>query len=216
MQQKNILDDISIESLKLMVPCFAPVFRKFKRGETIMQYEGGEPKTISVMVLGTARLEIIDEDGEAFNLESYRRGDVFGELFALPLENLGYSVIATSDCTIMNVDYHHFISPCEKTCDHHTTLISNLFIMTAQKSQELALHLTILSQNCIRAKLMTYLRYARSCADATDDQEFEIPMSLSQLADYIRADRSSMMREIKAMKSDGLIESKARSFRLLA
>ena len=40
-------------------------------------------------------------------------------------------------------------------------------------------------------------------------------MTLGQLAEYLMVDRSSMMRELRAMKDDGLIESKNRQFRIL-
>ena len=47
------------------------------------------------------------------------------------------------------------------------------------------------------------------------DRLFTIPMTLGQLAEYLMVDRSSMMRELRAMKDDGLIESKNRQFRIL-
>ena len=47
-----------------------------------------------------------------------------------------------------------------------------------------------------------------------NSDEFEIPLSLSDLADYLSVDRSAMMREIKKMNQEGLIVSKGRSVRL--
>lgn len=40
-------------------------------------------------------------------------------------------------------------------------------------------------------------------------------MSLAELAEYIAVDRSAMMREIKTMKNDGIIDSRRREFKLL-
>ena len=40
------------------------------------------------------------------------------------------------------------------------------------------------------------------------EKYFTIPMSLSALADYISVDRSSMMRELRKMKEEGIIDDK--------
>ncbi|MDD7513315.1 MAG: helix-turn-helix domain-containing protein, partial [Clostridiales bacterium] len=44
---------------------------------------------------------------------------------------------------------------------------------------------------------------------------FDIPMKLTDLAKYLHVDRSAMMREIRRMKSDGLIEGGNGSYRML-
>ena len=54
-----------------------------------------------------------------------------------------------------------------------------------------------------------------SLKDKSSNEFFEIPMSLAELAEYIAVDRSAMMREIKTMKNDGLIDSRRREFKLL-
>ena len=35
---------------------------------------------------------------------------------------------------------------------------------------------------------------------------FELPLSLTDLADYLSVDRSAMMRELKLLKEDGLVD----------
>ncbi len=217
MAKTRLLDNIGQGSIKMMIPCFKPIKKKYRKGDTILTYESGKISNIAVMSQGTARLEILNEDGDLFLLERYGAGDVFGELFSLPLENFDYIVKALSDCTVIYLDYNHIISPCETLCDHHSQLISNLFMMTAQKAQELSLHISILGQSCIRSKLMTYLKHirSRSFRDSESPESnrlFTIPMSLVHLSEYLMVDRSSMMREIRAMKDDGLIESKNRQF----
>ena len=45
-------------------------------------------------------------------------------------------------------------------------------------------------------------------------QSFQLPFSLSALADYISADRSAMMRELKKMKDERLVEVAGRQVTL--
>ena len=214
MQKSNLFDNINEHSVLEMIPCFKPEFRKFHKGETILSYEAEIPKVVLVMYSGTARMEILNEDGDLFLMENYKKSDVFGGLFTLPLENFEYIVTAEEDSTVMYLDYDHIITPCEQLCQHHSQLISNLFMMTAQKSQELSFHISILSQNTIRAKLIAYLKFIHS--RNVKEDEFEIPMSLGELASYIRVDRSAMMRELKELKDEGVIKGKGRRFSIVS
>ena len=43
-------------------------------------------------------------------------------------------------------------------------------------------------------------------AAKTNTNRFLLPFSLSALADYISTDRSAMMRELKKMREEGLVE----------
>ena len=214
-EKRRVLDDIGKESRALMLPCFAPWWKTYKAGETIITYGAGVPKSIAILEKGSAKLQILNEDGDIFLLEHIREGDLFGELFALPLETFEYMAIAESDCRVMFVKYEHIIKPCENLCTHHSQLISNLFMMAAQKSQELSLHISLMHQNTIRQKLMAYLTYVSSSTEKRSDGSFEIPISLAELSDYLSVDRSAMMREIKSMKNDGLISGSRREFVIL-
>ena len=217
MEKRHLLDNISETSLRLMGPCFNPGKKRFSAGETIITYEAGVPTSIAVMEKGSAKLHILTEEGNMLLMETYSDGDIFGELFALPLESFEYIVTASSDCSVMFIDYNHIIEPCENLCKHHSQLISNMFLLAAQKSQELSLHLSILHQGTIRAKLMTYLRYiSNGPVEKQKDGTFTIPISLAELSEYLSVDRSAMMRELKVMKQDGVLESNRREFKLLS
>lgn len=217
MKRRELLDDISIESLERMIPCFRPIVKKYVKGETILTYDDAEdvkPNHIAVLQHGRAKLEVLNIEGDIFRLESYEDGDVFGELFTLPLYANEYIVTAEEPCRVIYLDYNHVITPCEHVCHHHTQLISNLFVMTAQKTQELSFHLSILNQHSIRDKLLCYLKFVRVAAGVPEGGEFTIPMTLSKLAEYLRVDRSAMMREIRSMKNAHLLESTQRRFKL--
>ena len=219
MKKRELLDGISRAALEKMIPCFRPIIRRYGRDETILSYSGEEMqplKYIAVLESGRAKLEMLDIEGDLFRLESYESGDVFGELFTLPIHSNEYIVTAEDNCRVIYIDYNHVITPCEHVCSFHTQLISNLFVMTAQKTQELSFHLSVLHQHSIREKLLCYLRFIRVANGTESGDPFDIPMTLSKLADYLCVDRSAMMREIKSMKKDKLLDSTQRTFRLYA
>lgn len=213
MKKRYFTDNISRDALEKMILCFEPNHRLYQPGETILAYSDGLAH-VGILLSGAAKLSYIAENGDSSLLENYREGDLFGEPFSLPLENYEYIVTAESRCHVVFIQFQHLITPCEKACQHHSQLISNLFVMTAQKSQELSLHINILSQPTTRKKLMTYLRYIQTSCDAKDEEFFEIPCTLGDLAEYLAVDRSAMMREIRNLKKDGLIDSERRRFLL--
>ena len=63
----------------------------------------------------------------------------------------------------------------------------------------------------IREKLLCFFE---QLADEHGSRTFPLPFSLSALADYISADRSAMMREMRKMREEGLICTEGRSVTL--
>ena len=145
-------------------------------------------------------------------LERFEADGLFGELFALPLANLEYIVEADSDCEVLFIQYGKIIHPCSNTCHHHTQLIDNLFHLSTKKAQRLSLRINLLGSKSTRQKLLSYLSYMQN---KTKNNAFTIEMSLTDLADYLCVDRSSMMRELKALKEEGVLESKGKNFTML-
>ena len=82
----------------------------------------------------------------------------------------------------------------------------------AQKSMALSERVEVLSRRTIRDKLLCYFSLQASHQNNT---AFDLPFSISALADYICSDRSAMMREMKNMKQNGLIQADGRRITLL-
>ncbi|MDR1834254.1 MAG: Crp/Fnr family transcriptional regulator [Fusobacteriaceae bacterium] len=210
MQNFTIDNGIPREEIREMISCFQPELRTYSANETILCYSDKKNK-IGVLLTGSAHLYAINSEGEYQELETYRVRDVFGEIFHVPIENFEYIIESTSYAKVMFIDYKHIITPCSKICEHHTQLINNLFHMTAKKVQLLSLHLSIISQNTIRKKLLAYLKYIRHTAGSNP---FTIPLSLISLSEYLCVDRSAMMREISHLKRDGVLSSQGTRFYL--
>ncbi len=57
--------------------------------------------------------------------------------------------------------------------------------------------------------------YFRQQAEREGRATFTLPFSLSMLADYIATDRSAMMRELKHLRQEKLIQAEGREITLL-
>ena len=201
MQKGSIFSDISPAEWERILHCFQPITQKFEAGSYIMTFSEDLDR-IGIMLSGKAHLTYIDADGKYTILEQLYTNDVFGEVFSLPLEEQEFTVQAITDCEIMFLSYDHLVKPCSKACAHHSQMIQNMFRLVAEKASALSERVEVLSRRSIRDKLLCYFAIqAGRCGGC-----FTIPFSLSTLADYISADRSAMMRELKKMREAGLVE----------
>ena len=206
MEELNIFDGITQAEINRMIPCFEAKKVTFPKGHTLMTYETSLQK-LGILLSGKAHLYCIDYDGTYTLLEQFGKNGLFGELFALPLKDWEYIVEADTDCEVLFLPYESIIKRCPNACDHHSKLIDNLFHLATLKSQALSLRINLLSTKTLRQKLMNYLNWQQHQAGT---RTFRINMSLTALADYLCVDRSSLMRELRAMKDEGILESKGR------
>ncbi len=194
-----------------LTKCMSAETKYHKQSELLINFS----KNITVMGIitkGQAHLSCVDIDGNEQILEYYNEGDVFGEMFYMPIESMVYYVTADSDCEIMYIDYTDVVKRCENACTYHSQFVNNLFRILAERIKESNLHILFLGQKTLRKKLMTYLEYQSITNSAST---FTIPITISELASYLCADRAALMREIKKMKDDGILISKGRKFKLL-
>ena len=82
----------------------------------------------------------------------------------------------------------------------------------ADKNRDLIRKIEVISKRTIREKLLAYLS---SQSQSQSSRYFEIPLSRTELADYLCVDRSALTRELAKMRSEGLIDFDKNCFRIL-
>ena len=210
--ESQLFAGITPLNLEQMKTCFHISTRKYKAGEWICSYGNG-PWKIGLLTEGEAAIVRISADGTQTLMEQLLPGDVFGEIFFLHAGNLeNYSVLAHKTCRIHFFDYRHVFTPCGKACEGHSHLIENVLLLMSQKATKLGERVEILSQRSIRSKLKSYF-YIMSVR--TGSNAFLLPFTLSTLADYLSVDRSAMMRELKKLREEGLVDVQRRNVQVL-
>lgn len=195
-----------------MMDCFGVKVEHFSEGETIFDYGQGDSR-VGILQYGTANLVRTDQDGNRTVLERLESGSVFGEMLAFPC--LGQDSIwvqCEKECQAAFIPYDQITKRCEKACEHHSKLVENMFSLVREKAMSLSERVEILSRRSIRDKLSAYffLQYHKE-----KTRDLRLPFYYSALADYICTDRSAMMRELKKMKEECLIDTQGRSVTLL-
>ena len=93
--------------------------------------------------------------------------------------------------------------PCENNCQFHNAVSEHLSELMLDKITELNTRIELLTQRTTRDKLLVYFSLIST---RNLSKTFELPLSLTDLADYLNVDRSAMMRELKLLKEDGLVD----------
>ena len=206
-----IFEGIGWDERHCMKDCFGMREQNFRSEEVIYEFDapGG---IIGILTEGTAILERIDENGSRSILEHLGTGSVFGEM--LMFANVAgdhIAVVCEKPCQVWFMRANQLTKRCEKACDHHSRMVQNMFHLVAEKATTLSERVEILSRRSIRDKLLCY--FNMQCAK-TNTNRFTLPFSLSALADYISTDRSAMMRELKKLREEGVVEVDGRKVTL--
>ena len=202
-----ILEGITPEEQEQMRVCFGVREEAFRAGETIYDFSEGR-KYLGLIAHGSAVLQRIDRQGGRAILEHLESGGVFGEM--LMFENVAgdsITVVAEEPCRVWLMAADQVTKRCENACAHHTQVVENMFQLVAEKATSLYERVEVLSRRSIRDKLLCYFSLL---AAKSRGGEFSLPFSLSALADYISTDRSAMMRELKKMRDEKLVDIQGR------
>lgn len=187
-----------------MMICFHSVEKQYEHGELICTY-GSSSESIGIVLEGTVQLLRTHLDGRQTILEQLGPGDIFSETLSFVSENSStVQVICSLRCRIQFIDYSHLIKRCPKACSFHSQLVSNALQMISQKAVHLSERLEVLSQRSIREKLLCYFGLL---SEQNHSRTFSLPFSYSALADYLSVDRSAMMRELKRMRDENLVQT---------
>ena len=207
-----LFEGISPESRAAMKACFDVREQRFRADEVIYDF-AAHRDIIGILAEGSAVVERIDRQGGRTILEHLESGGVFGEM--LMFENVAgdsITVVAQRPCRVWFMAVSQVTKRCENACAHHSRMVENMFHLVADKATALSERVEVLSRRSIRDKLLCYFSLLASRAGG----RFSLPFSPSALADYISADRSAMMRELKKMREEHLLAVDGRAVTLYA
>ena len=214
LKSSPLFQDISYQEYQQMIACFHTVQRNYRADEVIYDFSAPASDAVGVVERGQAALIRIDEEGVATVLEDLGPGGVFGRSLAFSASSRdSLEVICRAPCDVLFIDYSQILKRCENACTHHSLLVQNMLRLISDKAQALSERVDVLSRRSIREKLLCYFR---QLSEKEGSETFQLPFSLSMLADYIATDRSAMMRELKRLREEHILLSEGRRITLCA
>ena len=202
MVKSALLAGISQQEQQAMRACLGVYEQSFRPEDVVYDFGDGR-NMLGILTEGAAVVERIDRDGNRTILEHLEPGGVFGEMMMFKTVGRDSVVVrAVHPCRISFLRSEAVLQRCEHACACHNRMVENLFHLVTEKAASLSERVEVLSRRSIREKLM---RYFELQAAKRRQPSFLLPFSLSALADYISADRSAMMRELKKMRQEMLV-----------
>ena len=185
--------------------------KSFSKGEIITSYIA-KRNQLCILIDGEADLVRYDYNGNKTIVEHFVKDDIFGEIFYVVNTNNELFVEAKTNSTVLFFIYDDLKTECKKNCSFHKELQSFLPELFLSKIVNINIRIELLSKRTIREKLLGYFNFISTTRMS---KSFQIPFSLTDLADYLSIDRSAMMRELKTLKEDGFIDKSGNRISLL-
>lgn len=205
------MDEISNLINALEHGCSKIQKRYFKKNETITTYIQ-KRNQICILVSGKADLIRYDLNGNKDIVDNFNTNDIFGEAFYHVHTNNEFSVVATSNCIVLFLVHDDILKKCKSNCKFHNILSSSILELTLNNAIHQNTRIEILSKRSIREKLLSYF----SILSSKDfSKTVTLPLSFTNLADYLSVDRSAMMRELKNLANEGFISKNGNRIKLL-
>ena len=211
MVRSPLLEGVSPQEYQMMRACLGVHEQSFRPDDVIYDFGDGRG-LLGIVTQGSAVVERVDREGGRAILEHLEPGGVFGEMMMFKAAG-DDSVVARSvtPCRVSFLRGEAVMHRCQHACACHSRMVENLFHLVTEKAMSLSERVEVLSRRSIREKL---LRYFQLQAAKERGRSFLLPFSLSALADYISADRSAMMRELKKMREEMLVSITGRQVTL--
>lgn len=203
MVRSLLLEGVSPQEYQTMRACLGVHEQSFRPDDVIYDFGDGRG-LLGIVTEGSAVVERIDREGGRAILEHLGPGGVFGEMMMFKAAGDDSVVVrAAAPTRVSFLRSEAVMRRCEHACACHSRMVENLFRLVTEKATSLSERVEVLSRRSIREKL---LRYFQLQAAKGHGPSFQLPFSLSALADYISADRSAMMRELKKMRDERLVD----------
>lgn len=186
---------------QLQNSCAKAQTKKISKGEIITTYIKNRNQ-ICILKSGIADLVRYDINGNKTIVETLKESDVFGEIFFPVITNNELFVVAKSECEIVYFIYDEITKKCTRNCKFHDVLNTNLLKLILNKTISQNIRIELLTKRSIREKLQSYFA---TLTKSGLSRTFYIPLSYTDLADYLSIDRSAMMRELKSLQEEGFI-----------
>ena len=213
MGQSVLYDGLARKDIQDVLGCFGAFIKRYEQGESIALFPSKDipERTVGILLSGNAMLAHYDSDGEMYYSQSYEGEGVFGSMFLSVSTDDYYVIEAKSKCEVAYTDFERISEFCENVCPTHVRFSRNLYRLIVSQSQRDTKRLSVLAKKTLREKLVTYFLM---CANETGSNEFNINITLTELARYLCVDRSAMMRELGRLRDEGMLDSKRSHIKL--
>jgi len=204
----SVFKGLNKDELRNIIKYIKPI-REYKES-TIIFNTGDKIKYFGILLEGQIELAIEDLFGNKTILSKFSAPALFAESVLIRnIEEIPLSVISKTDTKVCFFDYHKYKLEDTKSIKK---VQHNLIYILAGKNVFMRDKLNLLSLSNTRAKIMYYLTNE---SRKHNSKYFDIDYNITELAQYLNLNRSSLSRELSKLKKEGLIDYQNKTFKIL-
>lgn len=208
---KNLFAEITPKNKEKLFRIFRASTVKFTKGLNIIDYMD-RVNSIGVIEYGTIDIVVTDYEGNTTLIDELGTNDIFGSMIYSNVLNSECSIVTKEDTLITFIDYKEITNAEFVRSEFYINFVQNLMSIIFEQISIKNNRIEVLSKKSIRDKLLTYFNQQYKIQGS---KHITIPFTLSDLSKYLSIDRSAMMRELRYLKDEGMIEQKGKKIQLL-
>lgn len=201
----NNLNDLELEEVKN----FLSDIKVYTNKTTIFNV-GDDINNFGILLSGQVELEVDDDFGNKTILSKLTAPALFAEsVLICGVREIPLSVVTSGEAEIIFFDYNSFLAENLKSKEK---VKDNLIKILAGKNLFMRDKLNLLTLPTARTKILYYLsnEARKKCS-----KYFTLDFNITELAQYLNLNRSSLSRELSKLKKEGLIDYHNKTFRIL-
>ncbi len=166
---------------------------------------------ISIIEKGTIQLIQTDYNGNNNIIEELKEGEILSSITSF-IQSEEVICLTKEETTITHIDFNQITNDDIIRSEFYIVFIKNLMKLLTEEVNKKNKRIQLLTKHTTRDKLLEYFKIL---SKEKKSKTFLIPISYTELANYLSVDRSAMTREISYLKEDGLIKINKHKITLL-
>lgn len=160
---------------------------------------------------GNIQLIYNDYDGNKTIVEEFHEGEIFSSLIS-QIQSEEITCVTKDKTKITYIEFDQITNNEIIKTDSYIIFIKNLIKILSEQVTSKNNRIELLTKKTTRDKILEYLKMQ---SQKKGSKTFTLPITYTELANYLSVDRSAMTREIKYLKNEGFIETNGRKISLL-
>lgn len=207
----NLFTDISPKNKEKLFKIFRASTVKFTKGINIISYMDRH-NTIGIIEEGSLDIIVTDYEGNITLIDELHENDIFGSMIYSAVLNPECSINIKENSVVTFIDYAEITNAEFIKSEFYINFMQNLLTIVFEQMSLKNERIEVLTKKSTRDKLLAYFN---QLAKKQGIKTVYLPITLSDLAKFLCVDRSAMMRELKYLKEEGMIETKGKKIQLL-
>lgn len=209
--QSDLFSGFSRDELELILPSLNARIREVPKNVVLVKY-GSVNQYLYIVLHGEMKIHLdsyLNRDNIIARLVA---SDSFGHAYCLLGVPTLLGLVAIKDSVVLEIDSACMPALREKAPSAHIKLTQNMLRACSVKIITFTKKLHYMHIKTLRGKLSSYLI---DIYHATGTTRFRLPLTQSELADYLCASRASMLRELAKLKEEQIISYHRSEFVIL-